>query len=133
MKTILMTLTAFVVTALLAGTVQAAGKKPGKTAAGKLRHVVCFKYKAGTTPEQIAAIERAFRALKGRIPGITDFETGVNNSPEGLNKGFEHCYVVTFKDEEARQNYLPHPEHEKFVALIKPVIDDVFVIDYWTK
>ena len=98
----------------------------------KLRHVVCFKFKEDASKKQVDAVVKAFVALGKKIPAIKDFEMGTNNSPEGLNKEFTHCFVVTFADEKGRKEYLPHPEHKKFVELLKPILDDVFVIDYWT-
>ena len=99
----------------------------------RLRHVVCFKYKEGTSEKKIAEINKAFRGLKQKIDGIISFEMGTNNSPEGLNKGFTHCYLVTFDSEESREKYLPHPAHKEFVSLLKPHLEDVYVIDYWAK
>ena len=64
-----------------------------------VRHVVVFKYKEGATDAQIKEITDAFRALKDKIPGIIGFEHGVNNSPEGLNQGFTHVYLMTFENE----------------------------------
>ena len=98
----------------------------------QVRHIVVFKYKAGTTPEQIAEVTRAFRALAKTIPGITGFEDGVNNSPEKRNLGFTHVYMVTFEDATARDAYLPHPEHKKFGQLLGKlgVVEDVFVVDF---
>ena len=61
---------------------------------------------------------KAFEALNGKIPGIVSFEYGVNDSPENLNKGFTHVYLLTFDDTGARDAYLPHPEHKKFVSLL---------------
>lgn len=107
-----------------------AADKPDK---GLLRHVVIFKYKDTAKPEEIAKVEAAFRALKKSIPGIVSFESGVNVSPENLNKGFTHCYILTFKTEKARDNYLTHPEHQKFVDLIKPVLAEPLVIDFWVQ
>jgi hypothetical protein len=107
--------------------------KPGKGRSamkGRVRHVVCFQYKEGTSKGKIAEINQAFRALKGKIPGVVGFEMGENNSPEGLNKGFSHCYIVTFESAAARETYLPHEEHQNFVALLKPHLEDVFVIDF---
>lgn len=98
-----------------------------------LRHIVCFKFKPEITDKQIASMEKAFAGLKKKIPGIVAFEHGENNSPEGLNKGFQRAYIVTFDSEESRAAYLPHPEHLKFVEIIKPMVDDVFVIDFWKK
>ncbi|MFT4690694.1 MAG: hypothetical protein ACI9OD_002910 [Limisphaerales bacterium] len=107
--------------------------KGKKKKAVRLRHMVCFKYKEGTSAKQIAEISKAFRALKSKIPGIVAFEMGENNSPEGLNKGITHCYLVTFDSEKSREGYLPHPAHKAFVALLKPHLDDVFVVDYFAK
>ena len=98
-----------------------------------LRHVVLFKFKDGTSADQITAYEEAFAGLAGKIPQIRDFEWGLNNSPEGLNKGFTHCFFVSFKSEEDRAVYLPHPDHKAFVSLIGPSVDDVLVVDYWSK
>ncbi|MCA9060925.1 MAG: Dabb family protein, partial [Planctomycetaceae bacterium] len=73
-----------------------------------LRHIVIFKYKPEVTAAQIDEINQAFHALQYRIPEIQHFERGINNSPEGLDKGFTHCYQVTFASEEDRAVYLPH-------------------------
>lgn len=97
-----------------------------------VRHVVVFKYKPQATPEQIAQVTRAFRELPKRIPGITAFEDGVNNSPEGKNQGFTHVYLMTFESVAARDAYLPHPEHRKFGELLGKlgILEDAFVVDY---
>ncbi|BCS31681.1 stress responsive protein [Luteitalea sp. TBR-22] len=97
-----------------------------------VRHVVVFKYKPEATPAQIQQITDAFRALSKSIPGITGFEDGVNNSPEGLNQGFTHVYQLTFKDAAARDAYLPHPEHKKFGQLLgaSGIFVSAFVVDY---
>lgn len=100
---------------------------------GTLRHVVSFKYKETATPEQIQKVEDAFRALKKSIPGIVSFESGTNVSPENLNKGLTHCYILTFKTEKARDAYLVHPEHKAFGQLVGPVLADVCVIDFWVR
>jgi hypothetical protein len=98
-----------------------------------LRHVVCFKFKPEATEEQIKKVEREFVALKGKITEIAALEWGTNNSPENLADGFTHCFIVTFKSEADRDAYLPHPEHKKFVEILKPILEKPFVIDYWTK
>lgn len=97
-----------------------------------LRHVVIFKFKPEATKQQIKTIEKAFSALPSKIAQIMDYEWGLNNSPEGLSKGFTHCFFVTFKNEEDRAIYLPHPDHKAFVSLLTPVLEDVFVLDYWS-
>jgi hypothetical protein len=97
-----------------------------------LRHVVLFKFKEGTPEKQLEVIESAFVDLKHKIPEIESLEWGLNNSPEGLDKGFTHCFFLTFASEAAREVYLPHPDHKAFGALLGPYLEDVLVIDYWT-
>lgn len=99
----------------------------------QLRHVVLFKFKEAATAADIGKVEAAFVALSSKIKEIKDLEWGLNNSPEELNKGFTHCFFVTFDTEEDRSIYLPHPAHMAFVDVLGPHLDDVLVLDYWTK
>jgi hypothetical protein len=99
----------------------------------QLRHIVLFKFKATAAAADIQKVESAFAALPSKIKEIKDFEWGLNNSPEGLNKEFTHCFFVTFESEADRAIYLPHPDHQAFVGLLDPILEDVLVIDYWAK
>jgi len=101
--------------------------------AAALRHVVLFKFKDDATKEQIQEIVAGFAALPKKIDGISGFEWGTNNSPEGLAQGFTHCFVVTFKDAKSRDAYLPHPAHKDFVGLLMPRLDKVLVVDYFAQ
>lgn len=98
-----------------------------------LRHVVLFKFKEGTTKAQMKEVEDAFSALPSKIAQIKGYEWGLNNSPEGLDKGFTHAFFLTFESEEDRAIYLPHPDHKAFGAVLTPYLEDVLVVDYWTK
>lgn len=96
-----------------------------------LRHAVFFSFKDDSTEDDIKRIVDAFRELPSKIEEIIDFEWGVNNSPEGLDDGFTHCFLLTFKDEAGRAAYLPHPAHKAFGDVLRGHNDQVFVIDYW--
>lgn len=98
-----------------------------------LRHVVLLKFKDGTSAADVRTIENAFGALPSKIEAICDFEWGTDVSVEGRQKGFTHCFVVSFPSEEARAEYLPHPAHEEFGAILGPHLGDVLVIDYWAE
>jgi hypothetical protein len=127
---------AILLLALLALAV-AAGNNPGHAATERpamvLRHVVFFKFKPEATVADIRAVEQAFCALPSKIGAIRDFEWGTDVSVENLHKGFTHCFQVTFETEADRANYLPHPDHEAFTKIAGPVLDDVIVLDYWTR
>jgi hypothetical protein len=97
---------------------------------GPLYHVVSLKFKEGTTPEQIKAVEETFRELKTKIPGIQTLHWGTNVSPEKKNHGFTHCFVLTFANEKDRDAYLVDPAHKAFGKLAGPHFDDVFVFDF---
>jgi hypothetical protein len=107
--------------------------KDAKAAKLRLRHVVALKFKDSATKEQIKQVEDAFAALETRIPVITALKWGTNVSPEKLNKGFTHCFILTFKTDKDRDDYLVHPAHKEFGGLLGPVLDDVMVIDFWGK
>jgi len=95
--------------------------------------VVCFKFKSTATPQDIKQVEQAFQALKQKIPQIATLEWGTNVSKEQRDKGFTHCFIVSFKSEKDRDTYIEHPEHKAFGKIVGPVLDDVFVIDFWPK
>lgn len=115
---------------LMANDSSSSGAAP-KARNARLLHVVSFKFKDAASREQIKQVEEAFRALKTKIPQIENLQWGLNNSPEGLNKGFTHGWILTFGSEADRDGYLKHPDHVEFGKLVTPVLADVFVIDFW--
>jgi hypothetical protein len=98
-----------------------------------LRHVVLFRFKEGTSAEDVRKIENAFSALPSKIDVIYGFEWGTDVSTENLQKGFTHCFIVSFRSEADRDTYANHPAHQEFGGLLKPYLGEVMVIDYWAK
>ena len=97
--------------------------------AGLCRHLVMFAFKEGSP---IDAIVEAFDALATSLPELLhSYERGVQASPEALGKGLTHAFTLTFLSAAARDAYLPHPKHTKFVEdFVKPHVADVCVFDY---
>ena len=108
-------------------------RRSGRGPAQVLRHVVLFQFKEGTGAEDIRKIENAFNALPSKIDAIYDFEWGTDVSVENRQKGFTHCFVVSFLSEADRDTYAKHPAHQEFGELLGPYLGDVLVIDYWAK
>ena len=98
-----------------------------------LRHVVLFKFKEGTSAEQVGEIETGFCALPSKIDAIYDFEWGTDVGTQNLSQGFTHCFIVTFLSEADRDKYLPHPAHKEFATMLGQYLDKVLVVDYWAK
>ncbi|MEA3209225.1 MAG: hypothetical protein QOE70_2282 [Chthoniobacter sp.] len=97
---------------------------------GPIRHIVHFKFKKEATPEQVKRITDEFSALKTKIDVVDSLEWGTDVSPEGLGKGYTHCWVVSFKTAKDRDAYLVHPAHKAFLDILKPVLDEALVVDF---
>jgi hypothetical protein len=97
---------------------------------GPIRHVVAFKFKKDAAQNRVKLVEQSFAALKGKIPEITFLEWGKNISPEKFDKGFTHCWILSFKSEKDRDVYLEHPDHKEFGKTLDGIIDDIFVVDF---
>ncbi|MBK8506455.1 MAG: Dabb family protein [Saprospiraceae bacterium] len=98
-----------------------------------LKHTVLFKFKDASSIADVDMICQAFANLPKEIKEIKSFEWGENNSPEGLNQGLTHCFVMSFKSEADRDAYLIHPAHKAFGGKLGPHLDKVTVVDYWVK
>ena len=96
----------------------------------KVKHIGFLKFKDGTPEDEITRIFDELMDISENIPGIEDYVSGPNTSPEGLSDGFTHAFVMTFSDVTARDAYLPHPDHEKFKQAALPHIDKVMVMDF---
>ena len=95
-----------------------------------LRHVVLFKFKPEVTKAQVQEVVDAFAALPKKIDAIAALEWGTDVSVEMKADGFTHCFVVSFKDAKARDEYLPHAAHGEFIKLAGPRIEKVLVFDF---
>ena len=97
---------------------------------GPIRHVVHFKFKKEATPVQIEKVTEEFAALKKKIAEVDSLAWGPNSSSEGLDKGFTHCWIVSFKTAKDRDAYLVHPAHKAFVEILLPILDEAIVVDF---
>ncbi len=99
-----------------------------------IRHIVLIRFKPTLDSAAIEHRLETVTALKDKIGGILAVSTGVNNSPEGLEKGFGHGFVVDFADAAARDAYLPHPEHVKVGTMLVEAaeggLDGILVFDF---
>jgi Stress responsive A/B Barrel Domain len=96
-----------------------------------IRHCVLVRFKADA---DVTRIFTELKALTQKIDGIISIAAGVDNSPEGLQRGHSHGFTVDFRDAKSRDAYLPHPEHQKVGALIVAAaeggIEGVTVLDW---
>ncbi|KAG7094303.1 hypothetical protein E1B28_007905 [Marasmius oreades] len=101
-------------------------------------HIVQFSFKVDTTPEQIDDACRRFLDLKEKCidprtnqPYLKSVIGGLDNSPEGLQGGMTHAFVIEFEREEDRHHYLTHdPAHLEFGKLMLSLANTVRVVDF---
>src|SRR3984957_15586292 len=96
----------------------------------KVKHVVLLKFKEGTTEEQTGKFFDDLLDLSETVPGIDDYVSGNNCSPEGRAEGMTHGFIMTFSDAAARDAYIVHPEHERFKTDALLLVEKILVFDF---
>ncbi len=86
-------------------------------------HMALIRFRKELKAKDVEAAMQAIGALDKKIPGITGYKFGPYSSPEGLNKGFNWGFCMTFTDAKARDVYLAHPEHDKVKEKVFPLLD----------
>lgn len=95
-----------------------------------IRHILLIKFKASAELSEIDRLRTLFESMPQKVEGVTSVEWGLNDSPEHKNQGYTHCVLMTFANEQGRQNYLPHPEHDALKEVFGPLLEDIVVFDY---
>ena len=73
-----------------------------------IRHIVLFKIKREFQGELPQLVEN-FCAMKGRIEGLVDLESGVDVLHSG--RSYDLALICTFQDRAAFDAYQTHPVH----------------------
>jgi hypothetical protein len=92
-------------------------------------HIVLLKFSEANM-HRAAEVFTALEALRDQFPGFLSFTGGPYSSTEGMNQGYTHGCVMTFKDGAARDFYLAHPEHELVKQRFLPDIESVIAFDF---
>lgn len=98
-----------------------------------IRHIVLTKFKPETTEDKIAEIYAGLSALADKLPGAQNFTAGRSESPERIERGYMHGFVIDFDSWDALQNYADNEEHKalggQLVANAVGGIDGLLVLD----
>ena len=95
-----------------------------------IRHIILIKFKSTAKINEINELKASFESMPLKVEGVHSVEWGLNDSPEGKNKGYTHAVLMNLVDDAGRDNYLPHPEHDELKKLFGPILDDLVVFDY---
>jgi hypothetical protein len=93
-----------------------------------LTHIVCWKYKAETTEDEIETHISKLRNLPNIIPHILSFNVG--RDCLHLERSFDTGLVATFPNREELNAYDEHPDHQETAALGKRIAERVVSVDF---
>ncbi len=96
-----------------------------------LTHIVCWKYKPGTTEEQRAEHIAKLRNLPSVIPNILSFDVGTDILH--LERSFDTGLVATYPDRDALDAYTVHPAHQEVANMGKQIAEKVVSVDFINK
>ena len=94
-----------------------------------IRHAVLFKWKAGTTREQVQALAAGLARLPAEIPEIADYRFGADL---GLAEGnADFAIIADFASVEDWRAYSRHPAHLRLIEEhIVPIRESRVVLQY---
>ncbi|KAL7952184.1 dabb domain-containing protein [Trichoderma compactum] len=103
-----------------------------------ISHTVLFQFKAEAMADDVKAACTRFLALKGSCihpttgtKYIISLKGGKDNSPETLQNGITHGFVVEFASAEDRDYYVTtDPAHQAFVKSIGGLVEKAIVVDF---
>ncbi len=71
-----------------------------------IRHIVLTKFKPETPEDKISEIYAGLSALSAALPGAQNFTGGRSESPEQIERGYMHGFVIDFDNWDALQTYV---------------------------
>lgn len=95
-----------------------------------IKHIVAWRIADGEDKKKRAQdIKENLEALKGKIPGLTDIEVGINFSETDFVS--DVVLVSEFTSKEALEKYQNDPEHKAVRQnFVMPYVKERRVIDY---
>ena len=93
-----------------------------------LTHIVCWKYKEGTTQEQHDNHVAKLKSLEAIINEIISLKAGADILH--LDRSYDTALVITFANREALDVYTVHPAHQEVVAIGREIAANVMSVDF---
>lgn len=81
-----------------------------------IRHIVLIRFQPALSDAAIADLFAELHQIEGKVPGLLSITSGKSESPEQMERGYMHGFVVDFSDWTALQAYQDHPLHQRLGA-----------------
>ena len=96
-----------------------------------LHHIVLMKFKPEVGDDQIDHLAQMLDALPNKIIEIQTYEFGRDIIRS--ERSYDFALVSGFANLEAMQRYQTHPDHQKVVAHIREICEDIRAVDFTTQ
>ncbi len=98
-----------------------------------IRHIVLIKFKPDVSIAKIDSIFADLVDIKNKISGVFSISCGKSESPEKIERGYMHGFVIDFAGWAALEAYQQHPDHKsvgaRLVANAVGGLDGILVFD----
>ena len=84
--------------------------KPAET-----QRIVCIKFKAGTTSEEMEKEMRDFAVLKNNVKDVVAYSAGRVQKTDGNKSEYDVIHYLTFRTDEAAKQYASNAYRNDFV------------------
>lgn len=102
-----------------------------------IRHIVLTRFGETVAEDTIAEIYNQLEALTQKLDGASGFTGGRSKSPENIERGYMHGFVIDFEDWAALQRYTDNAEHKELgKMLVENAVggmDGILVLDLETR
>jgi hypothetical protein len=93
-----------------------------------IRHVVFFKFKPETSPEDRRSALDGLRALPPKISAIIDYEVGENVLPSA--RAWDASLIATYESLARLKEYSDHPDHQAVAIKLREACESIGSVDY---
>jgi hypothetical protein len=92
-----------------------------------IRHVVLWRLKPDIG-DMFHSVRAALEAQQGRIPGLLRVEVGRNVATS--RRAVHFALICDFASAEALAAYHRHPAHMETRAIVDPLVEEHWIVDY---
>lgn len=96
-----------------------------------LRHIITWKLAAEDTAAKLESSATIAAALHGLVPLIPEIRSlTVASNVVSLDTNWDLVLVADYDDEAALRTYIDHPEHQRVVGIIRPLVAERAAVDF---
>ena len=91
-------------------------------------HVVCFRWTAHATADEVARFAEMLAALPAEIPELRRYEFGRDAGVADGN--FDFAIVAVFDDRDGWVAYQQHPDHQRVIEYVRTLIEQRSAVQF---